>query len=640
MLQVSIVISTVSGIVIIGFLSASAFYVRENHGVIKDRELLTYVPPLSILWALSQLAVINATLASILDTTFIHSIDLISLRSFVTQTTLGKVLFYEFLGALCVALCSSFIRKTGGILGLLIVAMISLVFPLFQSHGSQSRFHGLAIGAIIFHVSALALWMGGVVAMLFISDRVVALPRFSTVALWTSIIVGVSGVANAYTRLNFLSAWNSLYSLLVVLKIVLFALLILVGARHRTHIAHLIEENAVKKDAETKVKLANSRDDRTHTATSNLAIYRLLIGELVLMVSTVAVGVVLARTTPPTAPLSDDGKIDPALALTGVPMVAPPTFSRVFMSYEPDGIILGLLILSTALYIRGVIVLSKRGIRWPIGRTISFALGISMIDFATSGGLGVYSHFSFSWHMVAHMVLSMIAPIGIVLGAPLTLALRTLPAGRTPEERGLRGFLVAILHSRYIKVMTHPIVALAIFDGSLFALYMTRLFGNLMTGHLGHVVMDIHFVLAGALFFHVIVGIDPNPRKVPYLVKIVMLFAAMSIHAFFSLSLLSMTTLLDHGYFYALQRPWWSDLLADQKLGSSLGWAIGEIPIVLALIATFIQWVRDDTREEQRIERKSRIDRAAGREDEHDAYNRYLEMLAHRTRDEELREKE
>jgi len=188
--------------------------------------------------------------------------------------------------------------------------------------------------------------------------------------------------------------------------------------------------------------------------------------------------------------------------------------------------------------------------------------------------------------------------------------------------------MVAILHSRYFSIITHPVVALAIFDGSLFLLYMTPLFGNLMTGHLGHVVMDIHFILAGALFFHVIVGIDPNPRKVPHLVRIIILFAAMSIHAFFSLALISMNTLLDNGYFAALQRPWWSDVLADQKLGGSIGWAMGEIPILIALVATFIQWVRADAREEKRIERKSQLDHEAGREDELDSYNRYLEELA------------
>ena len=95
--------------------------------------------------------------------------------------------------------------------------------------------------------------------------------------------------------------------------------------------------------------------------------------------------------------------------------------------------------------------------------------------------------------MMAHMVLSMIAPIFLVLSAPITLALRTLPIGRTNEERGLRGWLIAILHSRLTRFWTHPIVALAIFDGSLFVLYFTPLFGELMSSHFGHLAMNLHW---------------------------------------------------------------------------------------------------------------------------------------------------
>ena len=116
-------------------------------------------------------------------------------------------------------------------------------------------------------------------------------------------------------------------------------------------------------------------------------------------------------------------------------MPEPPTFSRVLLAYDADGLMLGLLILAVALYIKGVVILSRRGDKWPVGRTIAFALGISAIDFATSGGLGVYSRFAFSNHMLSHMVLGMIAPIGIVLGAPITLALRTLPVGRSKGQR-------------------------------------------------------------------------------------------------------------------------------------------------------------------------------------------------------------
>jgi putative copper resistance protein D len=330
-------------------------------------------------------------------------------------------------------------------------------------------------------------------------------------------------------------------------------------------------------------------------------------------------GAVLNRFTPEESAAIEFDKVR---ELIGISMPEAPNLTRVLWGYEANGLILGLLIFVTALYIRGVVALTRRGDKWPVGRTISFAIGISLLDYATSGGIGLYSHFSFQYHMIAHMVLSMIAPIAIVLSAPITLALRTLPIGREKGERGLRGALLAALHSKPSSIWTHPIVALAIFDGSLFALYFTPLFGNLMTGHFGHMIMDFHFIAAGLLFFHVIVGIDPNPRKVHHLVRVVMLLAAMSIHAFFSVALMSANDLIDGGYYQLLERPWATDLLSDQKAGAAIGWAMGEIPIVVALIATFIQWVRSDAREAKRADRRSATDLAE--------YNAYLAQLASR----------
>jgi putative copper resistance protein D len=295
---------------------------------------------------------------------------------------------------------------------------------------------------------------------------------------------------------------------------------------------------------------------------------------------------------------------------------------------------IGILVMMVALYVKGVIVLTKRGDKWPVGRTISFALGISVIDFATSGGLGVYAQFSFSYHMLAHMLLAMVAPIGLVLGAPMTLALRTLPQGRTPTERGVRGSLLAALHSKVGTFYTNPVVALLIFDGSLFALYFTDLFASMMQSHLGHLVMNLHFLAAGFLFFFVVIGIDPNPRKIPHLVQIVILFAAMSIHAFFSIALMSMATLIDKGYFASLQTPWLTDFLADQKLGASIGWAMGEIPILMALVATFINWRREDSREAKRIDRNTARQAAMGQPDDLANYNQYLQKLAQRDKNE------
>jgi putative copper resistance protein D len=503
--------------------------------------------------------------------------------------------------ALVLIACS---KKVGAIYFALAATLLALLVPLFQSHASNAGNHGLAIGSLIFHVGAVSLWVGGVFGLAIISPhaRSVSIARFSRMALWAAIIVGVSGALNAWTRLNFWAGWHTRYGVLVLLKGALFVILVAIGAKHRRVIAKKVEGGA--------------------------QLFRLLLNELLVMAVAVAIGGWLSASLPPTSPSAVQAEGDPVLSLTGISMPKSPSILRILSAYSPDGVMLGFLLLITALYIAGVIALTRRGDKWPVGRTVAFALSVSIVDFATSGGIGVYALFAFSYHMLGHMILGMIAPIGFVLSAPITLALRTLPQGRSEDERGLRGTLIAVIHSRYSVYITNPVVALALFDGSLFALYMTPLFGKLMQSHSGHFLMDMHFLLAGYLFFYVIVGIDPNPRKIPHIVRIIVLFAAMSIHAFFSIALLSTTTLLDGGYFAALHRTWSVNLLADQHTGGALGWLMGEIPILLALVATFIQWMRVDSREARRIDRASERAAAMGEEDELAKYNKYLANLA------------
>ena len=599
-------LNILAAITVVGLLLTSALFIRESAGQLSAEALrIKGLASLATsVWIVTVLGQTFLEIANLFAEPIVNSFDPQGLRSFITQTALGKSYFIAFLAGSCVLALLPYVRKVGGVLIALALTFIGIAAPVFQSHSSSSGNHGIAIGSLLFHIIFISIWVGGVIGLAAIkpAEREAAIPRFSSLALWCAIIVSVSGSINAWTRLNFFAAWTSFYAILVILKILLTAILIGIGVRHRRYISE---------------KLSGSR-----------ALFQLLTSEILIMAMTVAIGGWLSTTQPPVP--NNPEKVSTALALTGLEMPPAPTLSRILWSYVPDGTFLGILILATALYIRGVVVLTRRGDKWPIGRTISFAIGIALADFATSGGIGVYAHFAFSFHMIAHMILGMIAPIALVLSAPITLALRTLPQGRSTDERGIRALFLAFLHSRYSTIITNPISALLIFDGSLFGLYMTPLFGHLMKSHTGHLFMDIHFLAAGFLFFHVIVGIDPNPRKVPHIVQIVILFAAMSIHAFFSIALMSATTQIDGGYFASLGRPWWPDALDDQHTAGSIGWAMGEIPILVALVATFIQWVRDDARESKRIDRAAARSDAMGTPDELSEYNKYLASLAGR----------
>ncbi len=602
--------AVLSCFITIGALLALAFLVLDKDGKLSTSgaKIRSIISISAFAWFFSSVLNILFTLANILGESVTAVLDPAVLQSFVLQISLGQYLFFQTLIALFVAITSRLLTSSGYTAILLLISLIAISAPVFQSHAASSGSHALAIGSLLIHVIALSFWVGGVIAIALLNqeDRKISLPRFSQVALWAAIAVVISGVVNASARLNFAAAWSSSYAYVVILKVLITFVLLYFGYKHRNYLA-----------AKPSV---NWR-----------AMTRLISVEAAIMIFVTALGSWLSSNQPPSRDSQEP--FNAALAIAGMEMPGAANFTRILFEYDPSIFMIGLLVLAVALYIKGVMILTRRGDKWPVGRTISFALGISAIDFATSGGLGVYAHFAFSWHMVAHMVLGMIAPIGIVLGAPITLALRTLPQSRDGQELGVRGLLIKALHSRYARVLTNPVVALAIFDGSLFALYFTSLFGGMMQSHQGHLFMSIHFILTGILFFHVIVGVDPNPRKVPHIIRIVILFAAMSIHAFFSVALMSASTLIDGGYFESLQRPWSLDLLADQRTGGAIGWAMGEIPILIALVATFIQWMRDDSHEAKRIDRNTARMAALGQPDELAQYNLYLNNLNKKDRE-------
>ncbi len=590
----------------IGTLLSASIFIPNKDGSLSDAALAVKKKAslLTLLWFATAFLVILFKVSEILDTSIFSSFDSQTLTSYLTQTDLGKSMFIQIVIIAIVITALPFIKRALPLLLFTLLAIVGLTSPVFQSHAAAGGSHSLAIGALVVHVVAISLWVGSLFGILVIPRelRITALYRFSALALWAAIAVSVSGVATAFTRLQDRSSWNSQYSYIVIAKIILTIALLAMGNSNR---------KALQSRDEMKLK----------------DLLRLISVEAMVMSGVALLGSWLSRIQPP---IGDISQLTIAEIKVGMPSPPPPSLRNLLFEYNPDALMIAILIVATALYIKGVIVLKKRGDSWPVGRTVAFAIGIVLIDFATSGGLGVYALFSFEYHMIAHMLLGMVAPIFLVMSAPITLALRTLPQSRDGQERGVRNLALTVLHSRYSKVLTNPITALALFDGSLFVLYFTDLFGTLMQNHSGHFLMNIHFILVGFLFFNVIIGIDPNPKRYPHILRIVILFGAMSLHAFLSIALMSQTSLIDGGYYESLRTPWITSALDDQNAGGSVGWAMGEIPMLLALVSTFILWMREDKRETVRIDRNEARLAAMGEPDELAQYNSYLNKLQER----------
>lgn len=283
-------------------------------------------------------------------------------------------------------------------------------------------------------------------------------------------------------------------------------------------------------------------------------------------------------------------------------------------------------LLGLALYGWGVVRLWRRGDKWPVGRVVSFVVGVVTIWLVMCTKLNDYGMVMFSVHMVQHMVISMLSPILLLLGAPVTLTLRALPtAGR--GRKGPRELLVALLHSRYMRVITHPAFTIPLFIASLYGLYFTPIFDFLMESRAGHITMMVHFLAVGLVFFWPIMGVDPGPHRPGYVMRMLELFAGMPFHAFFGIALMMASEPMIGTY----KHPMASlgiDALNDQQAGGGIAWAFSEIPSVVVLLALAYQWYRS----EQRQARRS--DRAADRDGDKElaSYNAYLASLQARSR--------
>ncbi|MFE5509794.1 cytochrome c oxidase assembly protein [Streptomyces sp. NPDC056529] len=291
------------------------------------------------------------------------------------------------------------------------------------------------------------------------------------------------------------------------------------------------------------------------------------------------------------------------------------------LEFSPDLFFLVGCLAALGLYGWGVARLRRRGDAWPVSRTVFFAVGVLTVALVMCTKLNDYGMVMFSVHMVQHMVISMLSPILLLLGAPVTLALRALPvAGR--GSTGPRELLLKLLHSRYVKVITHPGFTIPMFIASLYALYFTPLFDFLMGSKPGHIGMMVHFLMVGVVFFWPIMGVDPGPHRPGYVMRMLELFAGMPFHAFFGIALMMASEPMV-GTYASPPASLGIDALSDQNAAGGIAWAFSEIPSVLVLIALVYQWYHSEQRQ------AVRKDRAADRDGdkELEAYNAYLASL-------------
>ncbi len=276
-------------------------------------------------------------------------------------------------------------------------------------------------------------------------------------------------------------------------------------------------------------------------------------------------------------------------------------------------------------YLLAMVVLRRRGDRWPAGRAVAWLAGCAALLVATSSGVRSYGSAMFSVHMAEHMTLNMFAPVLLVLGAPVTLALRVLPSAGPGQPPGPREWITRMVHSPITAFLSHPVTAFVLFVGSLYAVYFTPAFDTLVRYHWGHEFMAVHFLITGYLFYWGIIGVDPGPRRLPFIGRLALLFAIMPFHAFFGIAMMTMTSTVGENFYRGLALPWVPSINDDQHLGGAIAWGASEVPLIMVVVALVTQWARQDRRLAVRSDRHADSSYA---DDEMEAYNNMLRELA------------
>lgn len=597
LLPVISLISTLLSIVTLGVLVVAIFIAPTTHATVspQGRRDLIATARLATLWFVTEIFTAVLTLASVLGLPLREVFAPGVISTYIFDLAPARAHLISALCAIIIAIVSLMTISLDTVLVLVLLAIAGIAAPLLNSHSASLGDHSLAVTSSLIHGVAISLWVGGLLALIpyVLRGANLVIKRFSALATSSVLALVVSGFAAAYARLDsFSDLWISGYGRLVVVKVLFFTVLIAIASRIRKAIS----------------------------GTPRIQVAALLSLETAVMAIAVGLGTALHAT-----PISRSSKELPSAAeeLLGFVFPAAPSFSRIVTGFHPEWLLLTGTITFAGLYLAGVRKLRKQNIQHSRLQTFSFVLGMFLVAWATSSNISRYAMVSFSSHMIQHMVLSMIAPILIVLGGPITLALRALPSDSEAEHRNIRGWIVSLLHSKYSKLVTHPLIVLVIFTFGLYGIYFTSAFGSLMSGHVGHLFMEVHFIIAGILFTYVVIGVDPSPRHVPYWARLILVIVALSLHAFFAIALMQSTTPIGREWYAPVMPPWITNPLDDTYAGGGVAWALGEVPTLILMIVVAIQWSMSDTR------LAKRLDRAADRDGdaERNAYNERLARL-------------
>lgn len=557
---------------------------------------------------------------------------------YLTNLEMGQM---WLMATVMIAMLTTFIFASRSPWGIFLTTLFGLLclWPVATlGHAAGAASHETAVGANTLHYTGAAVWIGGLAVLAMVTPRLaparrLALAeRYSELALVAFIITGFSGVVASFLNLSALEDLTITgYGGIVLFKILLTVVLGFFGAAQRRYFIDRMRAQlpVVTKRGRGAAATAVAKDaPASAPQASGRPLVWLITLELLIMGAVSGAAAALGRSPRPQPQITADQLADPTPAqlLSGDALPPEFTFTRLFTEWRLDPVWTSLVVMGMIFYYCGVARLRRRGDKWPIWRTASITFGALILLYNVNGAMVVYGKFLFSFHMTEHMILSMIIPIFLVLGAPMTLLLRAVNA-RTDGSMGAREWALKLVHSKWAAFVSHPVVAAVNFALALLTFYYTPLFRWSVADHVGHMWMIAHFLIVGFLFVESLIGDDPMRTRASYPMRLIALILVMTFHAFFGLGVMTGEALLVAEWFGSTGRDWGElSAIRDQQLGGAVAWGLGEFPTVILALLVGLQWAKSDERAAKRSDRNASRTQDA----ELNAYNERLKQLAER----------
>jgi putative copper resistance protein D len=229
------------------------------------------------------------------------------------------------------------------------------------------------------------------------------------------------------------------------------------------------------------------------------------------------------------------------------------------------------------------------------GRMACFGAGLLAIIVAVDGPPDVLAEVSLSAHMTQHLLLQLVAPPLLLLGAPLGLLLRADPPWLP------RRVLARLLRSRPASVLAHPVTALGLFTLVLVGSHLSPLYNLALDREWLHESEHVAFLVTALLFWWPAIGVDPAPHRLHYPARLLYLFLDMPVMAYLGLAIANSSRVL-YPYYAAHLPPWGASALQDQGAAGTMMWIAGTFTMVPAMAVVLLRWLEEDERRQARLD--------------------------------------